>query len=645
MICPVCQTANRDGARFCDNCGAALPFTCPNCGTLARPGARFCDHCGGQLVAAPASATAAPTPPSAAGSRIGRTLHQFIPAALLAKLEAAQAGGGMVGERRVVTVLFCDVKGSTAAAERLDPEEWTEIMNGAFEYLIAPVYQYEGTLARMMGDAILAFFGAPIAHEDDPQRAVLAGLEIVHGLQPYRQQINSRWGLDFDVRVGVNTGLVVVGPVGSDLHMEYTALGDAINVAARMEQSARPGTVQIAGATHHLVAPLFEFEDLGPLEIKGKVEPVLAYRALGPRAAPGRLRGLVGHDAPVVGREAELASLRQALQAALGGSGQLVCLLGEAGLGKSRLIRELRQDFESAAVSGGRWLEASSLSYEAGQPYGLTRRLLRAACSATENDPPEVLRVRLASLVALLAPEHQAGAALVVATLFDLADDGENAGLSAAPRLQGESFRIQLFVVLPALCRAWASQGLLLLVFEDLHWADPASVGLLEHLLPLVNDTGLLLLFALRPDEQAPGWQLKLAAERDYAARLTRVEVRPLNAADSGALVDHLLPTGDLAPNLRERILERAEGNPFFVEEVIRMLIDRGAIYKQGASWAAGKEISAIEIPDNLQGLLLARIDRLPDDVKRTLRVASVIAVIGRQFSVHVLEQVLERLQ
>jgi|SRR5579859_6633395 len=659
LICPNCQTANRDGARFCDNCGQALPAACPRCGTLNRAGARFCDNCGERLAAAAASPTAAPASPlpaqtggaapgplpapaasSSAPAQLQARLHQFIPATLLAKLENAQAEGGMVGERRVVTVLFCDVKGSTAAAEHLDPEEWAEIMNGAFEHLIKPVYHYEGTLARMMGDAILAFFGAPIAHEDDPQRAVLAGLEIVEKIHPYREQIRARWGLDFDVRVGVNTGMVMVGPVGSDLHMEYTALGDAVNVAARMEQTARPGTVQIAGPTHRLVAPLFEFEALGPLEIKGKSDPVPAYRVLGTRAAPGRLRGFAGHDAPLVGRDEELAALRRALQAALGGQGQIICLLGEAGLGKSRLVRELREEFESgrgrAGAGEGRWLEAASLSYETSQAYGLLRHLLRAACGADEHDQAEALRAKFAPVIALLPPENQASAALVCTALFQLDTGGQS---DAAP-LEGENFKSQLLALLPMLCRVWASQGPLVLAFEDLHWADPTSTGLLEQLLPLVSELGILFVYALRPDEQAPGWRLKLAAERDYAARLTSVEVRPLSAAFSGALVDHLVPAGALAPDLRARILARAEGNPFFVEEVVRALVENGSTAAGSrVGPGVGEEAPQFEIPDNLQSLLIARIDRLADEARRTLQIA---AIVGRSFNYRVLDAILD---
>lgn len=238
MNCSQCQTANPEGAKFCMSCGSPLAASCPECGTELPTEARFCLNCGHQLGQAAEAAS------------VRAQLEQYIPRELLQKLESARTSGGIQGERRVVTMLFCDVTGSTAAAEQLDPEEWAQIMNGPFEHLIAPVYRYEGTLAWLMGDAILAFFGAPIAHEDDPHRAVLAGLEIIQSIGPYRDEVQRKWGVDFQIRVGINTGLVVMGEVGSDLRVEYTALGDAINVAARMESAATPGTVLIAADTH-----------------------------------------------------------------------------------------------------------------------------------------------------------------------------------------------------------------------------------------------------------------------------------------------------------------------------------------------------------------------------------------------------------
>ena len=245
MDCPNCRYENPSGARFCMSCGSSLANLCPECKTELPGEARFCLNCGHQM--------AQTVSPEIAPDTSRANLERYIPPELLNKLEAARAGGNSDGERRIVTMLFCDVSGSTAAAEKLDPEEWAEIMNGAFENLIAPVYRYEGTLARLMGDAISAFFGAPIGHEDDPQRAVRSGLEIVDRIGPYQKKVKSRWGIDIEVRVGINTGLVVVGEVGSDLRVEYTALGDAINLAARMEQSAQPGTVQVSADTYRLV--------------------------------------------------------------------------------------------------------------------------------------------------------------------------------------------------------------------------------------------------------------------------------------------------------------------------------------------------------------------------------------------------------
>ncbi|HEY3474597.1 MAG TPA: adenylate/guanylate cyclase domain-containing protein, partial [Anaerolineales bacterium] len=304
------------------------------------------------------------------------------------KLQAAREKGGMVGERRVVTMLFCDLKGSTAAAEGLDPEDWTEIMNGAFAQMIKPVYQYEGTIARLMGDALLAFFGAPIAHEDDPRRAILAGLDIVEAIKPYREQIRERYGVDFDVRVGINTGLVVVGAVGSDLRMEYSALGDAINLAARMEQTAEPGTVRIAHDTYKLVKNLFEFKSLGGVEIKGKSEPVLAYQALGRKFELGRTRGIEGLHAAMVGRDAELSALRNVMADLKQGLGRIIFVLGEAGLGKTRLISEAHEVFQTLGHTQAIWVETISLSYETNQAYGLFQRLIRRVGGIEYNDAP-----------------------------------------------------------------------------------------------------------------------------------------------------------------------------------------------------------------------------------------------------------------
>src|SRR5690349_21847274 len=317
MNCPNCRTVNPEAAKFCMNCGTSLTAV-----ASGRDDSRLVGE------------------NESGGQKSQFKLDRYLPQELITKLEAARSRNSLVGERRVITMLFCDVKGSTAAAEKVDPEIWTDIMNGAFEYMISPIYKYEGLVPRLMGDAILAFFGAPITHEDDPQRAVLAGLEIQEGIKPYVEDIQRKHGFELGLRVGINTGLVVVGEIGSDLRMEYTALGDAINLAARMEQTAQVGTIQVSDATYKLVAPFFEVQSLGGIEVKGKSEPVQTYRVLRVKSTPRQLRGLEGLSSPLVGRDPHLALLKDRLTDLDQGKGSVVAVVGEAGLGKSTLIAE-----------------------------------------------------------------------------------------------------------------------------------------------------------------------------------------------------------------------------------------------------------------------------------------------------------------
>ena len=613
MNCPNCQTANAESARFCSNCGHSLTLNCPNCSTENSLDANFCSNCGEQLD------LAAATPQD--------KLLQYIPKELLSKLEAARSGHAMSGERRVVTILFCDVKGSTAAAEQMDPEDWAEIMNGAFEHLIAPVYRYEGTLARLMGDAILAFFGAPIAHEDDPERAVLAGLEIVEGIEPYREETRERWDLDFSVRVGINTGLVVVGEVGSDLRMEYTAMGDAVNLAARMEQTAQPGTVQIAEETHRLIAPLFEFEALGEIEVKGKQEPIHAHRVLAKRAQRGRLRGIQGLEAPLVGRGIEMDALKKSIEELVNGQGGIHCLIGEAGLGKSRMIEEMRQSFENH----GYWAESRGVSYETTRPYGQFQQHIEKLYGISQSDQTEAILRKLASGVAELDQSANASQALEALLAVDDSSNGQE--------LEGEALKRELFDTSLRVWQQQAGQLPTVLVFDDLHWADSASTELLSHLFRLTDAVPILFLCAFRPDRGAPSWRVKQVAETEFPHRYKEIVLQPLDAGNSRELVDHLLAISELPPKLLAMIQEKSDGNPFFVEEVVRSLIDSGAVVREeaGARWTAEADIDEIQIPDNLQSLLVSRIDRLEGEARRTLQLAS---VIGRSFYYRVLQSI-----
>jgi predicted ATPase/class 3 adenylate cyclase len=542
----------------------------------------------------------------------------------------------MEGERRIVTILFCDLQGSTAASEDLDPEEWAEIMNGAFEYMIRPVYKYEGFVARLMGDALLAFFGAPIAHEDDPQRAVLAGLEITEGIQGYQEDLKHTRGIDLDVRVGIHTGLVVVGNVGSDLRMEYTAMGEVINLASRMEQTAQPGTVQITAKTHKLVSPFFDFKHLGEVTVKGKSEPVQTFQLLGQKATVGRLRGIEGLTSPLIGRGEEIDQLQKAIDDVQNGIGGIACLIGEAGLGKSRLIRELHGEaFETASVQ---WFETTCLSYESHQPYGLFRRLIRRLSGAGLDDNPDMLREKISLLVKEISLEERAKVQRIFESLFGLESD------TGAPPIEGEVFKGQLYTAMTSFWRYRATQMPVVLVIDDLHWSDPASIDLLLRMFPLTDQLPLQLICALRPDRTSPGWQIRSTADTNYPHRYTEINLRPLTSQDSGELVDNLLQISDLPHTMRTRILEKTEGNPFFVEEVVRTLIESGVVVRDenGTHWHVTDIKKEIDIPDNLQTLLLARIDNLEEEARWTLQLA---AVIGRSFYYQVLARLVDAFQ
>ena len=681
MVCPNCQTANTNDANFCLNCGRRISLICPRCSRRVLSQARFCDACGYSLAAqvqidtstseqqpdvrersyiappdagqsfAPDERGVVPQQPTTASqpkavelaesqtSYVDSPLAQYIPKELMKKLEAARSSGDMVGERRVVTMLFCDVQNSTAAALHLDPEEWSEIINGAFEHMIMPVYKYEGTVARLMGDGILAFFGAPLTHEDDPQRAVLAGLDMLAGIIPYRERIKQEWGLDINLRVGINTGLVVVGAVGSDLRLEYTALGDAINLASRMEQMALPGTVQIAYDTYKLVKPLFEFEELGGIDVKGHEEPVLAYRVLGRKTVVGRVRGIEGLHAELVGREVEMQTLRGVATDLKQGVGRIVCVLGEAGLGKSRLVSETRQFFEQLPGIECNWYETTSLSYESNQAYGLFQRLIRLVSGIAYDDPPRMVQKKLTSLVESLPEARRSRAKQLFEALLGMgSDNGE------LP-LEGETFKRELLETTHEWWLTRFSERPTMLVFDDMHWSDAASIDLLTDLLPLTAEIGLVLIFAMRAERRAPAWQIRNVADEEYHHRYTEVSLGPLSQTESNELLNRLLAIPEIPDSLRQNILEKSDGNPFFIEEVVRTLIenevvipeDRDVDGKTTRYWIATSDGSDFSIPDNLQSLLTARMDRLEEETRATLQLAS---VIGRNFYLRVLQAV-----
>jgi class 3 adenylate cyclase/tetratricopeptide (TPR) repeat protein len=559
-------------------------MNCSRCQTANPEGARFCLNCG--------------TP-----------------------LEAARP---VEGERKFVTVLFADVVDSTGMGERLDPEQVIEIMNGAFAFLNVAVAKYDGTVARLMGDAVLAFFGAPVAHEDDPERALRAALEIQAAAKEYGRGIEATYGVDFDVRVGINTGLAVLAVVGDEIKTEYTAMGDTTNVAARLQSAATPGTVLISANTYHLVKELFEFEPRGAIEVKGRSMPVETYEAVAPRTVPGKVRGLEGVTSPLVGRTAELQLVLDKLEVARRGRGSLVAVIGEAGLGKSRLLAEARRLATADPKAPVTWLEGRALSYEQAVTYYPWREVIRGAIHAKEGEAPEVVRERLRCDRACCA--MPGGDVQFLEVMLSVESD---ATLKALTGLEGDELVQHITEATRGYLCARAERMPTVIVLDDLHWADTASLDLLMNVAGLVEDLPLLIICLLRPDKDAPSWSIVERSRGGLGSVYTEIALEPLDAAHAQELLGNLLHVEDLPESVRELALKKSEGNPFFLEEVLRALIDSGHIVRQNGHWRATREITNVTIPDTLAGVLSARIDRLPDNTKQ---VAQTAAVLGRIF-------------
>ncbi len=627
MRCRNCDSENREGARFCRNCGALLALICHQCGAQSPPDTRFCDECGTALEVSPAAA------PEAAAPAILERMSRLVPKEYAARLLATR--GQAQPERRLVTILFSDVSGYTTMTGGLDPEDVMEVMEDALQVLIGPIYRYEGTLARLMGDAILAFFGAPISHEDDAERACRAALEIIAGAEEYAGRLLEERGIPgFDVRVGISTGLVVVGEVGSDLRVEYTAMGDAIWVAKRVESAALPGTILVTEDTHRLVGPLFETEALEPIQVKGKAEPVPVYRVLAARTVPDRQWGIYGVESPLVGRETEFSTLRQAVEQVQSGVGGIVTLIADAGLGKSRLVAELATQVPPTAV---RWVEGRCPSYGTSVTYLLWLDILRGLLGVTSEHPAVMVRDTLRERVETLCREQVDEIYPYLAHLMSLPlAEGDEGALSA---LSGERLKSGTIRAVETYVQRVADERPLVIVCEDLQWADPTSADVLEQLLSLTDRASVLFVCVMRPLRERGAWRIRETAARLYPHRHIDLWLRPLSTKESETLLSNLLRKAGPPAGLLEHVLAYAEGNPFYVEEITRALIDSGCVVqdRETGSWQAVGDFRDVSMPDTLHGVLMSRIDLLPEDTKRTLQAA---AVIGRIFPYRLLEAI-----
>lgn len=544
----------------------------------------------------------------------------------LAELTTPSPKSTPIAERKFVTIMFADLSGFTALSETMDPEAVRDLMNRCFDTLVPVIHRYGGTVDKFIGDEIMALFGAPITHENDPERALRAALELMRVLKIFNQQQLTNLGM----HIGINSGLVLAGGLGSSERQEYTVMGDVVNVAARLEGASERGQIFIGPDTHRLTAPLFEFKPLPPIQLKGKAKPLPIYQLLGLQSNPGETRGITGLQSHMVGRDAEIALFNQLIERLQEGKGAVTAVIGEAGLGKSRLVSEIYQTIPDNI----HWVEGRALSYTMGMSYWLAQDILRHLIQVDEKVTPSALADQLLKKVTALMNEQTIDVYPYLARLLDIPLSG--AMDERVHYLDPQTLQIKIQRAFIAFVRAMATDTPLVLVWEDLHWCDPSSFSIVENLASLVNDIPLLICLNFRPHKENLVWATHQKLMEELRDVYHIVEIKPLSAVDSASLVQNLLQVDNMPKKTLQLILDKAEGNPFFLEELLRSLMDAGIIILEGNRRIATSAIKDIAVPDTLQGVIAARIDQLQQIDKQTLQTAS---VVGRIFQKQVLRQ------
>jgi class 3 adenylate cyclase len=593
--------------KFCGECGARLELLCPSCRASNPPTNKFCNECGESLVQSGST-------PKFASPQI------YTPKHLAEKILTSKSA--LEGERKQVTVLFADMKGSMELLADRDPEEARKILDPVLEHMMEAVHRYEGTVNQVMGDGIMALFGAPLAHEDHAVRACYAALRMQESVKRYAEGVRRTEGVPIQIRVGLNSGEVVVRSIGSDLKMDYTAVGQTTHLAARMEQLATPGSILITADTLRLAEGYVEVKSLGPVKVKGLSEPVEAYEVTGAGLVRSRMEAAAARGlSRFVGRDAEIHALQQALEKAGLGHGQVVTVVGEPGVGKSRLFYEFTR---SHRTQGWLILESGSASYGKATPYLPVIDMIKSYCQIDARDDGRKVREKLTGkLLALdraLEPILPAFLALLDVQVDPLAGSGQapstGSGHAQWRDLDPPQRRQRTLDAVKRLLLRESQAQSLLLVFEDLHWIDSETQALLDNLLESLPTARLLLLVNYRPEYQH-GW-----GNKTY---YTQLRIDPLPPESAEELLRDLLGEDIALQPFKRRLVERTEGNPFFLEEIVRTLVETKVLTGARGAYRLTKALEEIQVPATVQAVLAARIDRLSPEEKRLLQLAAVI--------------------
>jgi class 3 adenylate cyclase/tetratricopeptide (TPR) repeat protein len=614
MKCRKCQFENPAGMNFCGHCSASLELICPNCNASNPPHFTFCGACGHDLTS-PAEAT---SPKDLSFDEKLAKIQKYLPGGLTEKILSQR--DRIEGERRHITIMFVDMKGFTPLTEKLGPEETFTIMDQVFEILIHQIHDYEGTVNELRGDGVLALFGAPIALEDAPQRAIRSALAIHRDMTRFSEKIKDEKNLPpILLRIGINSGPVVVGTVGNDLRVQFTAVGDTINMAARMEQLAEPGTTYVTEDMFKLTEGFFRFQALGEKRIKGKKKLLKVYRVIAPSSKRTRFdvsaeRGL----SPFVGRERQLGLLIDSLERAKAGRGQAVSIMGEAGVGKSRLLYEFRKAISNEDAT---FLEGRCLSYSKGVPYHPIIEMLKSDLGVEDDDADADVTKKVKVRLATLGLEEASNLPYLL-QLLSVKDSGVD-----IIRMSSQATKDRILSCLKRLILKGSEKELLVLAFEDLQLIDKSSEEAAKHLLDSIPGARVLMIFTYRP-EFVHTW-----GGRSFHSQVT---LNRLSNRESLAMAAHVLG-GDVASDLQELILEKCEGVPFFIEEFLRTLSDMAIIEGPNYAYHLSKDVDHVAIPSTIQDVIMARVDSMPEAPKEALQVGS---AIEREFSYELLKAV-----